>query len=80
MQPTGPVLLVGCSIAGCAIASAMAAVLERMHRQPLLVLLDGCASPPQEVRLHEPTWCDSYVALNMPFWDFCSLMVLKHMK
>ena len=60
MQPGGPLLLMGCSIAGCAIASAMADALERMHRQPLLLLLDGCAAPPQEVTLHEPTWCDAH--------------------
>lgn len=59
MQPAGPLLLVGCSVAGCTIATAMAAALESAGRTPLLLLLDGCVAPPREVALHEPTWCGS---------------------
>ena len=60
MQPVGPLLLVGCSMAGCTIAAAMAAVLGAAGRKLLLVQLDGCAGSPRGTALHEPTWCDSY--------------------
>jgi thioesterase domain-containing protein len=63
MQPAGPYILVGSSIAGAALAHAVAAKLD--ERQPPtsnnnsnntgLIILDGCVGCPP-LPLHDPTW------------------------
>ena len=59
LQPRGRVLLVGCSVAGCTIAAAMAAALRADGHSPLLVLVDGCPAPLSETAMHEPVWWDA---------------------
>jgi len=63
MQPTGPYLLVGTSVAGCVIAHAMALHLERSGKQTGLILLDGCLSPPN-IPLHDTTWYGLFYLLK----------------
>jgi thioesterase domain-containing protein len=55
MQPAGPYLLLGASIAGAALAAEVAARLEAAGRPAALVVLDGCLGAPT-VPLHDATW------------------------
>lgn len=55
VQPVGPYLLLGASVAGAALAHAMACQLEAAGERAALLLLDGCVGAPG-VSLHDPTW------------------------
>jgi hypothetical protein len=56
VQPHGPYLLAGCSVAGAALAHACAAGLQSAGQRAGLLLLDGCLGRPQGLTLHDPTW------------------------
>jgi thioesterase domain-containing protein len=55
MQPAGPYLLLGASIAGAALAAEVAARLEATGHPAALIVLDGCLGAPA-VPLHDATW------------------------
>ena len=55
VQPTGPYLLLGPSIAGAALAHAMACHLRAGGTHVGLLLLDGCVGRPA-IPLHDATW------------------------
>ena len=56
VQPAGPYLLLGCSMAGAALANAMCVALEARGQHAALLLLDGCLGQPANLPLHDPTW------------------------
>lgn len=56
VQPAGPYLLLGASMAGSALAHAMACALERAGERAVLVLLDGSVGAPAGTQLHDATW------------------------
>lgn len=55
MQPSGPYILMGVSLSGCALAHAMAVYMQKEGHRVALVLLDGCVGVPI-VPLHDATW------------------------
>ena len=65
LQPRGHVVLVGCSVAGCTIAAAMAAALQTDGRLPLLILLDGCPAPLSATALHDPAWWVAHLVVAL---------------
>jgi acyl transferase domain-containing protein/NADPH:quinone reductase-like Zn-dependent oxidoreductase/acyl carrier protein/thioesterase domain-containing protein len=63
MQPTGPYLLMGTSVAGCVIAHAMALQFQESGFPTGVILLDGCVSPPN-LPLHDTTWYGLFYLLK----------------
>lgn len=55
VEPAGPYLLLGASVAGSALAHAMACSLEARGERVALLLLDGCVGRPA-APLHDATW------------------------
>jgi hypothetical protein len=56
VQPHGPYLLAGCSVAGAAVAAAAAVRLQEAGQRVGLLLLDGCLGQPAGLPLHDATW------------------------
>ena len=56
VQPRGPYLLAGCSLAGAAVAHAAAVQLQAGGQRVALLMLDGCLGQPLGLPLHDTTW------------------------